>query len=181
MIESQNSLGWKGSQSSPCPNPCCGQGCPLPAQAPQGPIQPGLEHLHGSLSRSDPVSSVVFPLADFCLPYPHLKHSRTKREKDVLHRTWHNPTLGQPGWRNAKECTVPPPVAHMPWLSAAGRDEWSTAWGQLPDSTVPAPPRERHKGPTTHLRGHPFLKVIDILIDITGGILAYFGDLTNWK
>ena len=29
------------------PNPCRGQGCPPPAQAAQGPIQPGLERLQG--------------------------------------------------------------------------------------------------------------------------------------
>ena len=45
ITESQNGLGWKGPQSPPRPNPCHGQGYLPPAQAAQGPIQPGLEHL----------------------------------------------------------------------------------------------------------------------------------------
>ena len=45
IIESQNGLGWKGPQSPP--SPCHGQGCPPPAQAAQGPIQPGFEHFQG--------------------------------------------------------------------------------------------------------------------------------------
>jgi len=45
--ESQNGLGWKGPHRSSIFNPCHGQGCPPPAQAAHGPIQPGLEHLQG--------------------------------------------------------------------------------------------------------------------------------------
>ena len=36
-------LGWKGPQSPPSPTPCRRQGCHPPAQAAQGPIQPGLD------------------------------------------------------------------------------------------------------------------------------------------
>ena len=46
-IESQNRLGWKGPHSPPSPIRCHGQGCPPPAQAAHGPIQPGLKHLQG--------------------------------------------------------------------------------------------------------------------------------------
>ena len=46
-IESQKGLVWKGPESPPSPTPCCGQGCPPPAQAAQGLIQPGLERLQG--------------------------------------------------------------------------------------------------------------------------------------
>ena len=40
---------WVGSdlKALPVPLPCRGQGCPPSAQAAQGPIQPGLEHLQG--------------------------------------------------------------------------------------------------------------------------------------
>ena len=34
-------------KAHPVPTPCSGQCCPPPAQAAQGPIQPGLEHLQG--------------------------------------------------------------------------------------------------------------------------------------
>ena len=37
----------KGPQSPRCCNPCRGQGCPPPAQAARGPIQPGLERPQG--------------------------------------------------------------------------------------------------------------------------------------
>ena len=43
--ELQNGLAWKGAQSPPSTSP--GQGCLPPAQAAQGPIQPGLECLQG--------------------------------------------------------------------------------------------------------------------------------------
>ena len=36
------------------PNPCHEQGCPPPAQAAQGPIQPGLERLQGYTSSPFP-------------------------------------------------------------------------------------------------------------------------------
>ena len=47
MESSENSLGWRGPQSPSSPNPCHGQDCHPPAQAAQGPIQPGLERLQG--------------------------------------------------------------------------------------------------------------------------------------
>lgn len=51
ITESQNVLGWKEPQRSPCYSPCCGQGYqPLNQavdQAAQGLIQSGLEHLQG--------------------------------------------------------------------------------------------------------------------------------------
>ena len=47
IIESQNGLVWKGPHRPPSPTPCRGQGCPPPAQAAQGSIQAGLEHLQG--------------------------------------------------------------------------------------------------------------------------------------
>ena len=40
-------LGWKGPQSPHHLSPCHWQGCPPPAQAAQGPIQPGFERLQG--------------------------------------------------------------------------------------------------------------------------------------
>ncbi len=46
-IESQDVLGWKGLQSPFSPKPLSWAGLLLPAQAAQGPIQPGLEHLQG--------------------------------------------------------------------------------------------------------------------------------------
>jgi len=45
-------FGLEGSQSPPSPNHCHGQGCPPPAQAAQGPIQPGLERLQELLLKS---------------------------------------------------------------------------------------------------------------------------------
>jgi len=47
IIQPQNVSSWKGPESPRHPNPCRGQGCPPPAQAAQGPIQPGLEFLQG--------------------------------------------------------------------------------------------------------------------------------------
>ena len=38
-------FGLEGSLEPTHLNPSCGQGCPPPAQAAQGPIHPGLEHL----------------------------------------------------------------------------------------------------------------------------------------
>ena len=40
-------FGLEGASKPTQPNPCRGQGCPPPAQAAQGPIQPGLERLQG--------------------------------------------------------------------------------------------------------------------------------------
>jgi len=47
IIGSLNGPAWRGAQSPPSATPGHGQGCPPPAQAAQGPIQPGLESLQG--------------------------------------------------------------------------------------------------------------------------------------
>ena len=47
IIESQSALGWKGLQSPSIPTPLPWAVLPPPAQAAQGPIQPGLECLQG--------------------------------------------------------------------------------------------------------------------------------------
>jgi len=66
-------MAWVGRkfEAHPVRTPCCGQGYCPPAQAAQGPIQPGLEHLQGwgvhSFSEQ-PIPVPHHPLSEKCLP-----------------------------------------------------------------------------------------------------------------
>ena len=78
--ESQNGLGWKGPQGSQSSNPpSCMQGHQpphfIPAQAAQGPIQPGLEHLQGWTGHPQPLW-VYYVLVDV-LSFKYLEHIYT--------------------------------------------------------------------------------------------------------
>ena len=58
--ESQDNLGWRRLQTPPSPNPCHGQGCPPPAQAAQGPIQPGFQKPESKVHAEKPRGRMHF-------------------------------------------------------------------------------------------------------------------------